>query len=320
MAFQISKEIKTAVLVIVASMLFIWGYSFLTGKDIFNSNKKLYVVYDNVMGLAPSAPVTINGLIIGKVNKININPDAKILVEMQINTDFPISKSSIAEIYSSGFVGGKEIAIIPNLNDKSQTISGDYLKPSNKLGIVDEISAQVEPIKIKAEAVLDNTDKINFKLNQVLNTQTKTNLRSSIENLNTTLAEFNTISKSVNSMLAENKSKLNNTLLNFDKTSTNFAKISDTLSNANIAKTLNDMQNSVADIQKMINEIEKGNGTMGKLMKDEKLYTNLTQSTKELELLLQDLRLNPTRYVNVSLFGKKNKPYIAPTIKDSLAP
>ena len=320
MALKISKEVKTAVLVIVASLLFIWGYSFLKGKNLFTGDKNLFVVYDNVMGLSPSAPVTINGLIIGKVNNISLKPDGKVLVEMQINTDFPISKSSVAEIYSSGFVGGKEIAIIPNLKDNSQSVSGDYLKPAAKDGVVDVLAAQVEPIRIKTEAVLQKTDQLMLSLNEVLNADTKANLRNSIEKLNTTLSDFNSISKNINTLLAENKNKLNNTLTNFDKTSSNFAKLSDTLANANIGEAVNNMEKSVADIQKIIDEIERGNGTMGKLMKDEKLYHNLTKSSKELELLLQDFRLNPTRYINVSLFGKKNKPYVSPTYTDTITP
>ena len=111
---KLTREIKTAILVIVSILLFIWGYNFLKGKDLFNSSTRVYVVYDNVAGLVNSAPVTLNGLAIGKVNSIDIQPDGKLLVEMQITTDFPISKSSIAEIYDSGLVGGRQIAIKPN--------------------------------------------------------------------------------------------------------------------------------------------------------------------------------------------------------------
>ena len=125
---KLTREIKTAVLVIVSILLFIWGYNFLKGKDLFDSSTRVYVVYDNVAGLVNSAPVTLNGLTIGKVNSINIQPDGKLLVEMQITTDFPIAKSSIAEIYDSGLVGGRQIAIKPNFQDKNFIKSGDYLK------------------------------------------------------------------------------------------------------------------------------------------------------------------------------------------------
>ena len=144
---KVSREIKTAVLVIISIILFIWGYSFLKGKNLFDNSNKLFVVYENVAGLAPSAPVTLNGLTIGKVNSISINPDGKLLVELHITTDFPIAKTSIAEIYDSGLVGGRQIAIKPNLLDKNYTVSGDYLQASSKLGLTDALAQQLEPLQ-----------------------------------------------------------------------------------------------------------------------------------------------------------------------------
>ena len=309
---KVSREIKTAVLVLMSILLFIWGYNFLKGKNLFDNNNKLYVIYENVAGLAPSAPVTLNGLTIGKVNSITINPDGKLLVELHITTDFPISKSSIAEIYDSGLVGGRQIAIKPNLLDKNYTVSGDYLKASSKLGLTDALAQQLEPLQAKIQQLLENADVLFSNVNDILDTQTRQNLKNSIASLNTTLSEFSLASKSINELLAENKSKLNSTLKNVDKVSGNFATISDSLAKANLGQTVKNLEKTLAKVDKIMAELEQGNGTMGKLIKDETMYTNFAKTSKELELLLQDLRLNPTRYVNVSLFGKKNKPYVAP--------
>jgi phospholipid/cholesterol/gamma-HCH transport system substrate-binding protein len=309
---KVSREIKTAVLVIISIILFIWGYSFLKGKNLFDNSNKLFVVYENVAGLAPSAPVTLNGLTIGKVNSISINPDGKLLVELHITTDFPISKSSIAEIYDSGLVGGRQIAIKPNLLDKNYTVSGDYLQASSKLGLTDALAQQLEPLQAKIQELLENADVLFTNVNDILDTQTRQNLKSSIASLNATLSEFSVASKNVNELLAENKSKLNNTLKNVDKVSGNFATISDSLAKANLGQTVRNLENTLAKVDKIMAELEQGKGTMGKLIKDETMYTNFSKTSKELELLLQDVRLHPTRYVNVSLFGKKNKPYVAP--------
>jgi phospholipid/cholesterol/gamma-HCH transport system substrate-binding protein len=309
---KVSREIKTAVLVIISIILFIWGYSFLKGKNLFDNSNKLFVVYENVAGLAPSAPVTLNGLTIGKVNSISINPDGKLLVELHITTDFPIAKTSIAEIYDSGLVGGRQIAIKPNLFDKNYTVSGDYLQASSKLGLTDALAQQLEPLQAKIQQLLENADVLFSNVNDILDTQTRQNLKNSIASLNTTLSEFSVASKSINELLAENKSKLNSTLKNVDKVSGNFATISDSLAKANLGQTVKNLEKTLAKVDKIMAELEKGNGTMGKLIKDETMYTNFAKTSKELELLLQDLRLNPTRYVNVSLFGKKNKPYVAP--------
>ena len=309
---KVSREIKTAVLVIISIILFIWGYSFLKGKNLFDNSNKLFVVYENVAGLATSAPVTLNGLTIGKVNSITINPDGKLLVELHITTDFPISKSSIAEIYDSGLVGGRQIAIKPNLLDKNYTVSGDYLQASSKLGLTDALAQQLEPLQAKIQELLVNADAMFTNVNDILDTQTRQNLKNSIASLNTTLSEFSVASKNINELLVENKSKFNNTLKNVDKVTGNFATISDSLAKANLGQTVKNLEKTLAKVDKIMAELEQGKGTMGKLIKDETIYTNFAKTSKELELLLQDIRLHPTRYVNVSLFGKKNKPYVAP--------
>ena len=314
---KLTREIKTAILVIISILLFIWGYSFLKGKNLFDTSNKLFVVYENVAGLAPSAPVTLNGLTIGKVNAINIQTDGKLLVELSITNDFPISKSSIAEIYDSGLVGGRQIAIKPNLTDTNYTKSGDFLQASSKLGLADALAQQLEPLQSKLQLVLENANLLFSNVNEVLDANTKQNLKGSIAELNKTLSEFSVASKSINELIADNKSKLNSTLTNFDKTSSNFAKMSDSLAKANLGQTVKNLEKTLANVDKLMAEMEQGKGTLGKLMKDETMYNNFSNSSKELELLLQDLRLHPTRYVNVSLFGKKEKPYVAP-VNDSI--
>lgn len=314
---KLSREIKTAILVILSIFLFIWGYNFLKGKNYFDTSKKLYAVYENVSGLVPAAPVTLNGLKIGRVNAIEIQPDGKLLVQMQITNDFPISKSSTAQIYDSGLVGGREIAVIPNLSDKNEAVSGDYLKSSNKLGLTDALAQEIVPIKDKIEVLLDNANELFSNINEVLDDKAKTNLKNSLANLNKTLHEFSGASKDLNDLLSNNKSKLDSTFTNLDKTTQNFAAISDSLAKADFGKTVQNLEKTLASVDKLMADMEQGKGTMGKLMKDDEMYNNFASASKELELLLQDLRLHPTRYVNVSVFGKKDKPYKAPEVNEN---
>ncbi|RXR19233.1 MCE family protein [Flavobacterium amnicola] len=310
---KITREIKTAILVIASILLFIWGYSFLKGQDLFNKSKKLFVEYDNVEGLVNSAPVTISGKIIGKVNAITLNNNGKLLVELQINEEtFPISKSSLAQIYEPGFIGGKQIAIIPNYADKNMTADGDKLVADIKLGLTSSLGNKLEPTQQKIEGLVTDADKLVVNLNSVLDDKTKANLKASIAQLNQTLTEVNKATMQVNSMLAANNQKIGNTLSNAEKASANFAKITSDLEKAKLTETINNLEGTLAGVNKMLADMQSGKGTMGKLMKDEAMYNNFTKASKELELLLQDLRLHPTRYVNVSLFGKKEKPYNAP--------
>jgi phospholipid/cholesterol/gamma-HCH transport system substrate-binding protein len=315
---KITREIKTAVLVIASLSIFIWGYSFLKGKDLFTNYKTLYVVYDNVEGLAASAPVTINGLVVGKVTAITIqNNTGKLQVELQIKSDFPISKSSQVAIYEPGLIGGKQIQIIPNFEDKNLAVTGDTLSGEVKKGLTTLVGDQLAPLQDKVEKMIVNADLLINNLNNVLDTKTKENLKGSIANLNQTLAEFNGAAKNINSIIVSNKENLNGTLKNFNKVSNDFTMISDSLSKANIGKMVSSLEKTLVNVDKLMSEVQSGKGTIGKMMKDESLYNNLDKTSKELGFLLEDVRLNPTRYVNVSVFGKKNKPYVAP-VNDSI--
>ena len=311
---KLTREIKTAILVIASLLLFIWGYSFLKGSNILNNHKKLFVEYDNVEGLVTSAPVTISGKIIGKVNSITLNENGKLLVEMQINEEnFPISKSSVAQIYEPGFIGGKQIAIIPNYADKQIAVSGDSLIADVKQGLTASLGNRLEPTQQKINSLVSDADKLMVNLNGILDTQTSNNIKAAIANLSLTLVEINKATQQVNKMLASNDKKIDATLTNAEKASASFAKITTDLEKAKLSETVNNLDATLTNVNKMLADIQSGKGSMGKMMKDEALYTNLAKTSKELELLLQDVRLHPTRYVNVSFFGKKEKPYKAPT-------
>jgi phospholipid/cholesterol/gamma-HCH transport system substrate-binding protein len=311
---KITREIKVAVLVILSIVLFYWGFVFLKGRNLFDNSNKLYAVYDNVAGLVVSAPVTINGLNIGKVNTIEILPDGKMKVELIItNEQIQIAKSSIAQIMDSGLIGGREIAIINNFSDKNYTESGDTLQTSAKLGLTAELANQIGPVKDKVEILLENANKLIENLNATLDASTQQKLKSAIASLEVTMAEFGQASKSINGILDDNKSKLNTMVTNFEKTSSNLNAMSSSLEKADLGATVKKLEATLTSVNGIMANLEQGKGTMGKLLSDDAMYTNLTKTSKELELLLQDLRLNPTRYVNVSVFGKKNKPYTTPT-------
>jgi phospholipid/cholesterol/gamma-HCH transport system substrate-binding protein len=309
---KITKEIKAGILVIASISLFIWGYSYLKGKDILDNYKTFFVKYKNVEGLAATAPITINGLVVGQVAGIKIQPNGEILVQLQIKNDFPFSKSSLVAIYEPGLIAGKQLQIIPNFNDKVVAVSGDTLTSSVKKGLTDLVSDKLAPLQQKVEKLVVNADLLLTNLNEILDAKSKENLKNSISNLSKTIEGFNSVVENANSILSNNKGNIDKTLSNLNKVSTDFSKISDSLSKANITKVVNNLEKTLSNVDKIMNDVQSGKGSLGKIVKDDALYNNLEKTTKELELLLQDLRLNPTRYVNVSLFGKKNKPYKSP--------
>ena len=248
------------------------------------------------------------------MTSIVLAANGKLLVELQIDEEnFPISKTSIAQIYEPGPIGGKQIAIIPNYKDQNLVVSGDKLLADVKLGLLSSFGDKIEPTQQKLNNLLSDADVLMKNVNGVLDNQTKQDLKNAISELNNTLKEFGKTAQKTNNLIDNNDKNIAATMTNINKASVNFAKLSDSLAKLKMGQTVKNLENTLASVDKIMLNLQAGKGSMGKLLKDESLYNNFNKTSKELELLLQDVRLYPTRYVNVSLFGKKNKPYVAPT-------
>lgn len=307
-----SREIKTAVLVLSSIFLFIWGYTFLASKNLFKSTTIYYVIYDNVEGLLPKAPVTLNGLTIGNIDDIRfLDNRGRLLVTMSVATDFPISKNSKAEIYEPGLIGGKQLAIIPDYKDTRLAISGDTLMSAVQASMKDLIAQKLVPLEQKVESAIVSADSLLRNINALLTSKNRKDISKSLAELSQTLENVNSMSKNADLLLSRNKEKLDNVIGNFDKTMSNFSKISSNLEQANLGKTVKELEQTLAQVNSLLKDLESGKGTMGKLLKDDAMYVNLTKASKELELLLVDFKKNPKRYVHFSMFGKKPAEYKA---------
>jgi phospholipid/cholesterol/gamma-HCH transport system substrate-binding protein len=308
---KISREIKTAILVIVSLMLIVFLFNYLKGQNLLDSSRKVYVIYDNVEGLASSSPVTINGHIIGKVQNIGFTDDgsAKIKVELLIQDDFEFSKNSKAELYDTGLIGGKGIGIIPAFDNAGKITSGEILIGTVKPGIMDLFGDTLTPLQEKIGTMLVSADSLLTNINDIFDESTKNSLKGGIAELETTISSFKNTSISINKLVSDNQEKLTTTLTNVEDLSGNLLNITDSIANSNLTKTINDLQSTVGNFDKILSSIENGEGSIGKLLKDEGLYTNLEGAAEQMEALLQDMKLNPKRYVHFSLFGKKAKVY-----------
>lgn len=310
---KISREVKTAILVILGIVFFIFGFSYLKGNNLLNSTRTFYVEYDNVEGLAPSTPVTINGFNIGKVKSIRLKDDGstKLLVSFVIESDFQFSKNSVAQLYEAGFISGKSIAIIPAFDNAESAIDQDYLTGTIKGGLTDLVQQKLSPLQEKVESAMVSADSLLTNLNAVFDSETKENLKSSIASLSQSMSSFKNSSQKINRLLADNTSKIDKTLSKMEYTSGNLSNLSDSLQAANIAQTIRELQSTFKKLDGVLAGIDNGEGSIGKLLKDEKLYDNLEGASKQMEALLEDMKLNPKRYVHFSLFGKKAKVYDA---------
>lgn len=310
---KLSREIKTGIIVIGGILLFILGFSYLKSTPLFDNSKTLYAIYPDVGGLQAGTVVSINGYGVGKVNDIKFkDTQGNLVVTFTVSSDFQFSKNSTVELYDTGIIGGKGLQITPVFDGAENVRSGDTLSTETRPGLTELAQEKLTPLFKKFESAVSDADSVLINVNNVLDTETKKDLQKAINGLSELMVSLNGSAKVLNDILANNEQKLDSSLTNFETLTSNFAKLSDTLNNAGLGRTLASLETTMSNLDKVISKIEQGDGTLGKLMDDKELYSNLTDASKELDLLLQDFRLNPKRYVNVSVFGKKQKEYEVP--------
>ncbi len=310
---KLSREVKTGILVLLGILAVIMGFSYLKSSSIFDNSRTFYAVYEHVGGLQSGTQVSLNGLVVGNVSSIRFkDASGKLLVTFVVNNEFEFSENSKVELFDTGIIGGKGLQIIPAFDGGPNAKSGDTLATSSKPGLTELVQQKLTPLQMSLESTFSDADTLLTNINSILDDGTKRDLRQSIANLNVLLSTFQGSATKLNTLLEENGSQLDSTLKNVNTITNNFAKISDTLANAGIGQSITDLQKTVASLNMVLGKIERGEGTLGKMASDEELYNNLTEVSRELDLLLQDFRLNPKRYVNVSVFGKKQKEYELP--------
>ena len=310
---KLSRELKTGIIVIGGILLFVMGFSYLKSTPLFDNSKTLYAIYPNVGGLQAGTVVSINGYGVGKVNDIKFrDTQGNLIVTFSVSSEFKFSKNSRVELYDTGIIGGKGLQIIPVFDGAPEAQSGDTLLTETRPGLTELAQQKLTTLFRKFESAVSDADSVLINVNDVLDTQTKKDLQTAINGLSELMASLNGSAKVLNNILNNNQGKLDSSLTNFRTLTYNFAKLSDSLNNAGLGKTLSSLESTVANLDMIMAKIENGDGTLGKLMNDKELYTNLNSASRELDLLLQDFRLNPKRYVNVSVFGKKQKEYTVP--------
>ncbi|MFX0558393.1 MlaD family protein [Maribacter sp. CXY002] len=310
---RLSRELKTGIIVIGGILLFLLGFSYLKSTPLFDNSKTLYAVYPNVGGLQVGTQVSINGFGVGKVNDIKFkDAQGNLIVTFTVSNDFKFSKNSTVQLYDTGIIGGKGLQITPLFDNSRNIQTGDTLATETKPGLTELAQQKLTPLFKKFESAVTDADSVLINVNNVLDTKTKKDLQTAINGLSELMTSLNGSAIVLNQLLNNNKGKLDSSLTNFETLTDNFAKLSDSLNNAGLGSTISSLESTMANLDKVISKIENGDGTLGKLMNDEELYGNLNSASRELDLLLQDFRLNPKRYVNVSVFGKKQKEYMVP--------
>ena len=304
---NLSNEIKTGVLVLTGIILFIIGFSYLKSNDVFIKDRVFYAVYEDVEGVSKGTPVTISGFNVGSVQDIKFfNNSSKLLLKFRVENDFNFSNQSTAQIYETGLIGGKALAVIPKYGNEIAK-SGDTLNSSIAPGLTELVNDKLSPLQEKIESMVVSADSVLISLNSVLNTQAKDQIQSTITNFSSTVTDLKNSAGTLDEMISMNKNKINNIITNVNKSSNELSDLSNSFSDLTvIIENLSESSNSIENI---VNEISSGNGSLGNLIYDDNLIKSLNAASSNINLLIEDLRLNPKRYVHFSLFGKKNKPY-----------
>ena len=304
---KLSYEIKTGILVLTGIILFIIGFSYLKSNDVFITDRIFYAVYDDVEGVSKGTPVTISGFNVGSVQDIEFYKNSsKLLLKFRVENEFNFSSESIAQIYETGLIGGKAVAVIPKYGNELAR-SGDTLQSDIAPGLTELVNDRLSPLQDKIESMVVSADSVLISLNAVLNTEAKLEIQSTIENFSSTVADLKTSAGTLDKILDNNKNQINNIISNVNQTSNELAGLSGSFSDLSIV--ISNLSESSENIDKIISEISEGEGSLNKLVFDDALINSLDAASKNINLLIKDLRLNPKRYVHFSLFGKKNKPY-----------
>lgn len=320
---KISKEFKVGLLVILAALFLLIGVNFLKGIDMFAENKEYVVFYENVDGLTQSNPVMFNGLKVGLVKNVKYSPE---LGKMQVtiiidNVDLEIPSRSFCTIQNADLLGAKQIELKFNKATNVAAVPGDTLVGVLDKSLAEKLEIQVAPLKLKTEQLISSIDSIITSVtafwdeNTAENiTRSVTGVRKVIEKLEITLARFD-------NLLADQSGKISNILGNIEKSTrylaestnkidkviANVDKFSENLKDVEFKTTVNKLNAASDEIMAMVNKVNRGEGNLGKLIHDDSLYESLLETNEALQMLVEDIRVYPSRYLHFSVFGTKEK-------------
>lgn len=318
---KVSKEFKIGIVVISAISILIWGVSFLKGINLFSPKYELYAVYPRIENLITANPLLVNGYKIGQVSEIKlINHRGKqqVLVKFNLNENINIPIGTIARAESSDLLGSKAVELV--FSDRTEYVkSGDTLASESEQSLKESFNKQIAPIQAKAEKLIGGMDSVMSVINAILNTKTRKNIDESFEGVKRAILSLEQTAYKVDELIGSERTKISSVMSNLNQITSNLSKnsqridniianvntISDSLAKAQIKDAIASADKSMKELSILLNKINEGQGTLGKLAKNDSLYTNLNKSTADLDKLLKDLRINPERYIHFSVFGRK---------------
>ena len=321
---RITKEAKIGIFAVISLAALFWGVNFLKGKNIFSRTNTYYAIFNRVDGLKPTNDVLLSGYKVGLVKSIKFEEGhtGRLIVTLLVEKRYQIPRNSIVKLISADLMGGKAIRLEVTPNDEFHQ-SGDTLKSSIETGLLDQLVFEMVPIKEKAERLMEDMEIALEVIAKVFNEQNRDNLTQSIESLRSSLGNIDELTGELNGMLSDDEGKLLQIVNNVHSISQNLkdnsddidlivkniSSISDTLAKANLSQTLAQTDSAMVSFNQIVTKINRGEGSMGMLINNDTFYNNLENASRNLELLLYDMKVNPKRYVNISLFDFSRTKY-----------
>lgn len=299
-----SKELKIGFVAIVSIVILFIGINYLKGLNVLNASRSFHAKYENIGGLKTGSSIFVNGYQVGMVSNINLlsNENQKLLVTIRIDKDFDIPVNTICKIVNEDLMGTKSISLLLG-NHVSFAKAGDTLISATEGSFQEEVSAQILPLKLKTEELIGSIDSVMTIVTAVLNKDARENLSNSLKSLDQTFELMSQTMIKVDNIVDQNDDRISSIVQNLEASNNevtnilkNFSNISDDIAKSNIR----DLLTSLADASKKINDSE---GSLGMFINDKNLYLNLENASKELKVLIKDIKENPKRYVEFSIIG-----------------
>ena len=313
---RFSKEARIGLLVAGAILIFFAGFYFLKGANIFSGENQYYVYYNDVQGLQASSPVQIKGLSVGRVASITLNGQSRVKVTIAISKKTEIPQGTVAKLTATDLLGSKAISL-ELTNSQAIVKDEDTLCSAVQGVIIDAISVEITPLIKDMRHAVGSLDTVLSTVNGVLDVQARENLKQTLANLDATMANFSQLSHRLNAESGElahvirNANSITTNLASNNERITriinNAALTTDQLSKAPIEQTMKDLQNTIQQLQGVVNKVNSKDGSLGMLVNDDGLYNSLNSSLGTLNSLMADIQAHPTRYINVTIFGRKKQ-------------
>jgi phospholipid/cholesterol/gamma-HCH transport system substrate-binding protein len=323
---KVSDEIKIGLIILFAIGSLVWGINFLKGTNLFTDHKVFYAIYDRVDGLDRSSPVRVNGFKVGKIVELKMSrgKNVKVIIKFRIEGDLEITKDTKAMIVNLDLLGSKGIDL--TIGTGPLAARGDTLPSEIERSLSQMMNKEITPIAAKAANLMISLDSALAVVRSVFNKQTQENLIMVFDKLRSTTISLNDAALKMDSLVGSEQKRLKHIFLNIDAITTtlknnneniskilkDFSSISDSISKSNIKTTIFNTNRVMEEVSSVFQKINKGEGSLGLLVNNDSLYNNLSNTSYNLDMLIQDIKKNPKQYVHFSIFGgsgkKKEKP------------